>query len=215
MANNTDFLKVMIRDVKFLWPRLDQPYRYNNVEKRTEPCPATATNAGYSITWEAPTDAGRALYNELRGHYEKCRAGNAKLPEFGTVFGMKRDDENGVVIFTARKRAVSQAGTANKPPKVVDAALKPMTGEDAQFWSGSRGDLRVLAFPTTDPDGVGGISLLLDVVQVKEAVYGGDNIEDDFEVAEPQAHDISSIETEDPATPQPAATASAPADAPW
>ena len=38
------------------------------------------------------------------------------------------------------------------------------------------------AYPATDPDGNGGISLLIDVVQVTHAVYGGASLDDFDEV---------------------------------
>lgn len=174
----SDFLKVMINDVTFHWPRLDQPYRYNSQEKRSEACAATVTGAGYSIAWDMPTAEAKELHGELKKHYNATKARNAKLPDFSQIFGMKKDDAAGTVRFTAKKRAVKNDGGLNKPPTVVDGELHPL--EDKAIWSGSKGSLRVLAFAATDPDGNGGISLLLDVVQVVEAVYGGDGIEDDF-----------------------------------
>jgi hypothetical protein len=41
----TDFKPVMIRQVEFKYPRLAETYRYNTAEKRSEPCPPTASNA--------------------------------------------------------------------------------------------------------------------------------------------------------------------------
>jgi hypothetical protein len=58
---------------------------------------------------------------------------------------------------------------------------------DPAIWSGSKGHLRVFAFPATDPQGNGGVSLLLDAVIVTDAQYGGDGLEDDFEVSAPKA----------------------------
>jgi len=198
MANNSDFLKIMVSDVTLHWPRLDHPYRYNNAEKRTEACAATVNGAGYSIAWDMPMDDARALHASLKEHYNACRAGNKKLPEFSQVFGMKKDEEAGTVRFTAKKRAMSNDGKENKPPRVIGGDLTDL--DDKGIWSGSTGNLRVLAFPTTDPDGKGGISMLLDVVQVIEAVYGGDGIEDDFapvKASKPMTEDF------DAPTPQP------------
>lgn len=183
MATNSDFAKVVVKDVKLQWPRLDQTYRYNNQEKRTEPCADTVQGAGWSVSWVMPNDEAKELWEGLRAHYEKCRASNRKLPEFGGVFGMKKlTDEDGNLTgetqFSAHKRAISNQGKRNKDPIVVGADLKPL--EDKAIWSGSVGSVRALAFPTTDPEGKGGISLLLDAVQVTEPVYGGDNLEDDF-----------------------------------
>lgn len=180
MATNTDFKPVMINDTTFYWPRLDQPYRYNSQEKRTEACPATAPNAGYSIAFDVTKAEAKELYGILKAHYNATRAAKPSLPEFGTVFGMKKDPETGTVRFTAKKRALSNDGKVNKPPIVIGADKKPLA--DPAIWSGSKGNLRVLAFATKDPDGAGGISLLLDALQVVEAVYGGDGLDDFNEV---------------------------------
>ena len=50
------------------------------------------------------------------------------------------------------------------------------------FWGGSKGNLKVTAYPVTDPEGKGGISLLIDTVQVTHAVYGGGGLDDFDEV---------------------------------
>jgi len=211
MANDTDFLKVVIKDVTLHWPRLDQPYRYNNQEKRTEACAATVTGAGYSISWDMPMDEARDLYNALKAHYAECKKSKPKMPDFAQVFGMKKDEDAGTVRFTAKKRAVSNDGKINKPPRVVDGQLNDLPAEEKAIWSGSKGSIRVRAFPTTDPDGTGGISLLLDTVQVTEAVYGGDSLEDDFDVV----GSSKSLDGFEDTPPTAAKSVAAPADAPF
>jgi len=212
MAND-DFRKIMIRDVEFLWPRLDQPYRYNQAEKRTEPCAPGAPNAAWSIAWKMPPSAAKAVYEECKAHYEACRGRNAKLPEFSTVFGWKKPAEKGGEhTFVAKKRAMNNAGDVNKAPKVVGPDLKDLAGDDLRIWSGSKGSVRVLAFPATDPQtGQGGITLLLDTVQIVEAVYGGDNLEDDFGPAKPVQKALPENDDDDfgayPAAPEPARAA--------
>lgn len=178
MAQNADFKTIMVHNTTFHWPRLDQPYRYNSQEKRTEACAPNVTGAGYSIAFDVTMSEAKELHGILKAHYNECRARNSKLPEFSTVFGMKKDQESGTVRFTAKKRAVNGKGEINKPPVVIDGRKQPMT--EKNIWSGSTGNARLLAFAATDPDGKGGISLLLDTVQVVNAVYGGDNL-DDFE----------------------------------
>ena len=181
MANNTDFLKVLVKDTTFHWPRLDQPYRYNSQEKKTEACAPTVTGAGYSIAFDVTMAEAKELHGMLKAHYNATRARNSKLPEFSTVFGMKKDEAAGTVRFTAKKRAVGNSGELNKPPVVIDGNKQPMV--EKNIWSGSTGNLRLLAFAATDPDGKGGISLLLDTVQIVNAVYGGDNL-DDFDTVQ-------------------------------
>lgn len=213
MATNTDFLKVLVKDTTFHWPRLDQPYRYNSQEKRTEACAPNVTGAGYSIAFDVTMAEAKELHKLLKTHYNESKARNSKLPEFSTVFGMKKDEEAGTVRFTAKKRAVSNSGELNKPPVVIDGQKKPLA--EKNIWSGSTGNLRLLAFAATDPDGKGGISLLLDTVQVVNATYGGDNLDDFEEVAggttitADDDFDTPQAKTAAPA----AATVQAPADA--
>lgn len=188
MATNSDFLKVMIKDVELRWPRLDQPYRYNAQEKRTEACAAGAPNAGYSVSWDMPIDKAKELFGVLKAHYATSQASNAKLPPFSKVFGMVKDEAAGTCRFTAKKRAMSDAGKVNPPPTVIDGQKADLANK--AIWTGSKGNLRVLAFAARDPDGIGGISLLLDVVQVVEASYGGDRL-DDFDEVAPTAKPIT------------------------
>lgn len=181
---NPDFKKFVFKDVEFSWPRLDQPYRYNPQDKKSEPCAASAQGAGYSLAWTMPYEAAKALNAEMKAHYDDCRSRNTKLPEFSSVFGLKRvTDENGnetdVAQFTAKKSAMSNDGKENKMPTVVGVDHKPL--EDRAIWGGSTGHVRVLAFPATNPqDASGGVSLLLDAVVVTKAEYGGDGLGDDF-----------------------------------
>ena len=208
MATNSDFLKVLVKNTTFKWPRLDQPYRYNAQEKRTEACAPTVTGAGYSIAFEVTMDEGKELFGLLKTHYNTTKAAQPKLPAFNSVFGMKKDEERGVVQFTAKKRAVNGKGEVNKPPVVIDAAKMPLA--DKAIWSDSTGNIRILAFATTDPEGQGGISLLLDTVQVVKATYGGDGL-DDFEEVETGSTLTASDDFD---TPAPAPRAAAPAAKP-
>jgi hypothetical protein len=203
MASNTDFLKILIKDVTFHWPRLDQPYRYNSQTKRTDACAPGVANAGYSIAWDMPTAEAKALFAELKKHYLASRAANPKLPEFSKVFGMVKDEAAGTVRFTAKKRAMNGKGEVNKPPVVIDGLKHDLA--DKTIWSGSKGNLRVLAFAATDPDDAGGISLLLDTVQVVEAVYGGDGL-DDFDEVAPVAKTLTADDDFGDAPAQQAAT---------
>lgn len=184
MASNPDFKKIVVKGVEFIWPRLDQPYRYNERDKKSEPCAATAPNASRSIGWIMDMEAGKALFMELKAHYAECLARNSKLPKFAEVFSMKKDEEAGTVQFTAKKNAMTRDGDPSKVPTIVGPDLLDLA--DKAIWSGSKGHIRALAFPSTNPqDGTGGISLLLDAVQVTDPQYGSDGLEDDFGPADP------------------------------
>jgi len=181
---NPDFKKFVFKNVTFAWPRLDQPYRYNPNTEKSEPCPSNAQGAGYSLAWTMPYSEAKDIFAEMKAHYNDCRSRNSRLPDFGTVFGLKKlKDEQGnetdVAQFTAKKSAMSNDGKENKMPTVVAADHTPLA--DRAIWGGSEGHVRVLAFAATNPqDKSGGISLLLDAVVVTKAEYGGDGLGDDF-----------------------------------
>ena len=172
----TDFKPVMIRNVEFKYPRLNACYRYNTSEKKSEECAPTASNAAYSIAWEMTAEEAKTLHAELKAHYETCQT---KAP-FSKIFGMKKL-ESGNYEFRAKRNGTNSQGQQNEKPRVIDGSKQPLA--DLAFWGGSKGSIKVTAYPVTDPDGNGGISLLIDTVQVTHAVYGGGGLDDFDEVA--------------------------------
>ena len=189
MANNDDFLKILAKSVTLQYPKLNQTYRFNTAQKKSEPCAPTASGAAWSVAFDMPKEQAKPIYEELRAHYEACRSRNIKLPPFKTVFGMKKlKDENGnetgVVQFAAKRNGVKSSGEANKAPTVIDGQKQPLA--DLAIWGGSKGTVRAWAIAVVDPDGAGGISLLLDAVQVTEARYGDGGM-DDFDTIESKA----------------------------
>jgi len=184
MAND-DFLKVIAKGT-LQYPKLNQTYRYNTAQQKSEPCAPTASNAAWSITIEMTKDEARPIYESLRAHYEACKARTPKMPQFTKVFGMKKlkdehGNETGMVQFMAKRNGTKKDGSANAAPTVIDGQLQPLA--DLNIWGGSKGVVRAWAVAVVDPEGAGGISLLLDAVQVTEAVYGGNGL-DDFEKVE-------------------------------
>lgn len=186
---NDDFVSIMFKNVELMFPRLNQTYRFNKNENRTEPCAPNVTNAAWSVEIAMPKDQAKPFYQQMKQHYESRRPHNKKLPDFHAVFGMKKDDEKGIVRFAAKKKGVTDAGKVNKPPTIIDGMKNPVPQDMLEFWSGTKANVRVRAFPTIDPEGNGGISLLLDVIQIIKPVYSGANL-DDFDVVadEPAEH---------------------------
>lgn len=174
----TDFKSVMVRDVEFKWPRLNATYRYNSSEKHSEEAAPTASGAAYSIGWEMTKDDAAKLHAELKAHHETCET---KGP-FSKVFGMKKL-ENGNYEFKAKRNGVNAQGALNEKPRVIDGMKQPLA--DVSFWTGSKGNIKVTAYPSQNPQTnppENGISLLIDTVQVTHAVYGGGGLDDFDEV---------------------------------
>jgi hypothetical protein len=186
MANNDDFLKVLAKNVTLQYPKLNQTYRFNTQKQASEPCAPSASNAAWSVAFEMPRDQAKPLFDEMKAHYDASRARNPKMPQFTKVFGMKKlKDENGnetgIIQFTAKRNGMKKDGTANKAPSVIDGQKQPLA--DLNIWGGSKGTVRAWAVAVVDPEGLGGISLLLDAVQVTEARYGDGGM-DDFDTVE-------------------------------
>lgn len=186
MADTSDFRKVLAKNVTLQFPKLNGTYRFNTTTQRSEPCAPTASNAAWSVAFDMTDADAKALFNELKEHYAASRSRNSKLPEFKTVFGAKRlkdKDGNltGMTQFTAKRNGTKKNGDKNDPPTVIDGAKTPVDKLD--FWGGSVGTVRAWAVAVVDPDGNGGISLLLDAVQVTEAKYGDGGM-DDFDMVE-------------------------------
>lgn len=170
MAND-DFKKIIVKNVELKYPRLGETFRYNAAERRSEPCKPTANGAAWSLSWVMKGDEAKALFMDLKAHYA---ATGAKAP-FTTVFGMQKQ-EDGTVLFRAKRNGTKSNGEVNNPPIVIGGDKMPLV--DRNIWSGSVGTIRCWAAPVTDPDGNGGISLFVDAVQVTEAVYGGGGLDD-------------------------------------
>jgi hypothetical protein len=202
----TDFKPVMIRNVEFKYPRLNGTYRYNTSEKKSEECAPTASNAAYSIAWEMTAEEAKTLHAELKAHYETCQT---KAP-FSKVFGMKKLD-SGNYEFRAKRNGTNSQGQQNEKPRVIDGMKQPLA--DTAFWGGSKGSIKVTAYPVTDPEGIGGVSLLIDTVQVTHAVYGGGGLDDFDEVATTMSGGVdASLDDFGPATAPAPQAAPAPAE---
>jgi hypothetical protein len=192
MANEI-FKKFIQKDVTFQYPKLDQPHRFNSAEGRSEPCGAAASGAAYSVAFDLSAAAAKQFHADLKAHYESCRGADKTLPAFAKVFGFKKTDD-GLFRFTAKRNATTTRGTPAKPVDVMEVIEGKMTPlEDKQIWGGSKGHLRVTAFPTKSPaSGEGGISLALDAVVVTDVVRGGNDFSDfDIPMAESKP-DVSS-----------------------
>jgi hypothetical protein len=192
----TDFKPVMIRNVEFKYPRLNACYRYITAEKKSEECAPTAAGAAYSIAWEMTAAEAKTLNDELKAHYETCN----RKEEFSQVFGMKKL-ENGNYEVKAKRNGVNSQGVQNERPRVIDGMKQPLA--DTAFWGGSKGSIKVTAYPVTNPQNKGGISLLIDTVQVTHAVYGGGGLDDFDEVPTTMAGGVdASLDDFGPATAQ-------------
>jgi len=192
----SDFKDVFIPDVTFVYPRVNQLYRYdphhdNGPDKKkgkTVPAEPHEPSAHWGINFTVSKEMGRKIYKEAADHF------TAREPKktFSGIFGQSETDD-GDIMFRARKNAKTSKGKDNTAPVVIDGQKKPL--EKLDFWSGSKGALKVTMRPSFNPkDGIDGISLTLHSLQVTEAIYGGDDMDDYATVDSPTApNDGSSV----------------------
>lgn len=174
---NPDFKKILIKDAYIQWPKLDSCYSYDRMNKEWQKVDKSAPNAAWYCGVLLDAEEAMKLGKELKAHYEECRSRNPSLPPYKTIFGLVKNDD-GTMIFNGKKKGVTKKGLPNDEPIVIGGDKKPL--EDRRIWSGSKGVVRFAAHPTTNPDGEGGVSLMLDAVQVTKAVYASNDF-DDFE----------------------------------
>jgi hypothetical protein len=174
----SDFKKILVKDVLFQYPRMDQTYQWDSVENRSVPCAQGAQNAVWSIGFMVSAEQAKEITDQCKQHYNECKARNPKLGKLSKVFGMKKNDD-GTVTFSAKRNAIKKkTGEPNKEPVIIDGNKQPLA--DRRFWSGSTGSLSILISPQHDPDKNLGISMLVGTVQVVNAIYG--DAGDDFDV---------------------------------
>ena len=82
-----------IENVEALWPRIDQPYAFNEKANKSMPCGARDQGAEYSIEFRMDKDVAQKLHKEMSASYTQNRQDNweAELAKPKQVF-VKEDD---------------------------------------------------------------------------------------------------------------------------
>jgi hypothetical protein len=82
-----------IENVEALWPRIDQPYHFNEKANKSMPCGARDQGAEYSIEFRMDKDVAQKLHKEMSASYTQNRQDNweAELAKPKQVF-VKEDD---------------------------------------------------------------------------------------------------------------------------
>jgi len=173
----SDFKDVLLNNVIFQWPKLESPYLWNNVEKKSEKVTTTTPGAAWEISFVVSHEEAQDLWKQAIAHFNDCKKTNNKLGKFGTIHSMKKL-EDGTVQFTAKKKCITTKGTQAQEVKVIDAAKQPVS--DLSFRNNSTGNIKFSMVPTFNPNAEQwGIKLLLSAVQVLEAQYADES--DDFD----------------------------------
>lgn len=182
----SEFKDVLIRNVIFQWPRLDSGYVFNSTENKSEKVTTSTPGAEWSISFIVSHEEAQDLWKQAIAHFNDCKKTNSKLGKFGTIHTMKKQDD-GTVLFTAKKKCITSKGTPSQAVKVIDGLKQPLA--DLSIWSGSTGNLKVSMLPTFNPkQEQWGIKLLLSAVQVIDAKYADGA--DDFDAVDTGVEEV-------------------------
>jgi len=187
----SDFKDMIIKDVVFQHPKLNSPYIFDPMQRKsfqsTEDTPKSFWSCGFKLNKKEATE----LWNAAKDHYNECKARDSKLGKFKTIHSYK-ENEDDTISFSAKKNCKTAKGKPNSPIRVVDGNKKPL--EDLGFWTGSTGSIKFSMHPTLNPSkNEWGISFLLDAVQVVNAEYS--SMSDDFDEVESKGDTTKPDET--------------------
>ena len=187
----SDFKDMIIKDVVFQHPKLNSPYIFDPMQRKsfqsTEDTPKSFWSCGFKLNKKEATE----LWNAAKDHYNECKARDSKLGKFKTIHSYK-ENEDDTISFSAKKNCKTAKGKPNSPIRVVDGNKKPL--EDLGFWTGSTGSIKFSMHPTLNPSkNEWGISFLLDAVQVVNAEYS--SMGDDFDEVESKGDTTKPDET--------------------
>lgn len=156
-------MKILIENVFALYPRLNQPYRFDKGENKSVPCDALADGACYEMQFEMTKEQAMDLHTKCTELYTATAAADPKMPAKPGNHPYKQSDQApGIVIGKARRKA----GYDGKPSRPVNQwdKFNNRQPEDFRLTTGSCVNLAVelVAYPGMG----GGVTLRLNDVQV-------------------------------------------------
>ena len=154
-------MSYIIENVEILYPRINQPYRYDasaGENGKSVPCDAFEDGAKYETKFRMSKDQAKALYGQMSDAYTKAK--EKGWPE-KIDFPFEKE-ESGTFVGKAVLKA-SYGKDATNPPKQFDAKSKELP-EDFKLTTGSTANVAVTFYPYNMRDA--GVSVRLRAVQV-------------------------------------------------
>jgi len=153
----------ILNDVEALYPRINQPYRYDNTmgaNGLTVPCDASADNAAYEMSVRMTKEKAVPLYKAMKEAYESKKVANwPAMPKSEDVFEV---DLDGMYIAKTKLKAKYNDQPTN-PPEQFDARNARLA-KDFMLTSGSTVNCMITLVPYSMANN--GVSLRLRQVQV-------------------------------------------------
>lgn len=152
-----------------MYPRLNQPYRFDNAEQKSVPCNYMETGAGYDISFEVSREKASELKKLCLDAYGNAARADTKRrwPDQPRFLPIKMiTNEDGSQRFVGKAKLRAMYGTEKtQPPRQVDAQRNKLP-DDFKLTTGSTVNVAVTIVPyMSGPDNYG-VSLRLRAVQV-------------------------------------------------
>ena len=161
----------IINNVSVLYPRLNQPYRFDNGERRSVPCNWDADSASYDTSFIMDKEEALNLSRVCKEAYNNAVAMDTKnkWPEKPKRMPAKTvKQEDGSVQYIGKCKINSKYGPDKvNPPKQVDAKRNKLP-EDFRLTTGSKANIAVTVVPYNTGVENYGVSLRIRAIQVLE-----------------------------------------------
>ena len=139
----------IINGVSALYPRLNQTYRFDQEEYKSQKCEPTAEGAAYEMSFNLTGEQCKELNTICMQAYKNAAAletSKRKWPEQPLSLPYKRDDaKQGDWIGKAKLKG-AYSGEATNPPRQVDASRKKLP-DGFELTSGSTVNIAVTVVP--------------------------------------------------------------------
>jgi len=155
----------IIRDVKALYPRINQPYRFDTTAGRSVPCEASEKDAKYELNFVMTETQARSLYNAMNAVFVTTEDRDDSWPDKLEMPFKKNEEGNWI---GKSKIAASFKGIATKKPGQFGADNSALA-DDFMLTGGSVVHLAIELYPYKMPTSCG-VSLRLRAVQVIDYV---------------------------------------------
>ena len=155
-------MSYIIPNVEILYPRINQPYRFDSSageRGKSVPCGAFDDGAKYEVKFRMTGEQAKTLYGQMATAYQgaKEKGWPDKLPN-----PFEKEEEGTFVGKAVLKAAYGKDAT--EPPKQFDAKSKELP-EDFKLTTGSIGNVAVTFYPYKMKEETG-VSIRLRAVQV-------------------------------------------------
>ena len=149
----------IIKNVEALWPKINQPYRYDQKAEKSMPCNALDPNAEYSIQFRMEKDTAKALHKAMSTAYTN----NKKEKWADKLTNPFTNEDEGTFTFKSKLPGAFKNTPTTKPLQVDSKGNR--LPDDFLLTTGSTVNIAVQFIPW-DMGGKQNVSLRLRGVQV-------------------------------------------------